>query len=56
VAQVQHALLKGSVVDADDGLLIALREIQVMEKQLLQANSDLLGLTQSIVTNCKKYM
>ena len=56
VEKVRHALLKGSIVDADDGLIIALREISVMEKQLLQANSDLLGLTQSIVANAKKYL
>ena len=56
VEQFKYALLKGVIVDADFALSITLREIAEMEKQLLLANTDLLGLTESIAHTAKKFM
>ena len=56
VNKFRHALVKGSIDDADNGLVLALREISVLEKQLLVSNDDILGLTESIIAHSKKYV
>ena len=56
VEQIKLALFKGSIADTDYGLSVTLREVTELESQLLQANQDILGLTESIKNNCRKHM
>ena len=56
IEQFKLGILKGSIPDNDYALSLTLKEIQEMEKQLLQANEDILGLTESIKHTCTKHM
>lgn len=52
---IKRGVSSGSIVDEDQSLAVVLREIAVLESGLLQANEDVLSVTERVMTESLQY-